>query len=144
MVGRRGLEPRTSALLGPERSTTETGTPYETAGVIRPAPVSATKFEERPLRGAKFDSQNHYCREAGRAVKRVFPGANCCLMYFLNPTDHIITPEVGYGQSIVLTHLCALQAEGEQRSGNLAPCSDPTAASFVGCFRDTGGRLTRG
>ena len=111
-MGRGGLEPPTSAVLGPERSTTETGTPYETAGVIRPAPVSATKFEERPLRGAKFDSQNHYCREAGRAVKRVFPGANCCLMYFLNPTDHIITPEVGYGQSIVLTHLCAFRLRG--------------------------------
>jgi hypothetical protein len=25
-------------------------------------------------------------REAGRATKRVFPGANCGLMYFLNPT----------------------------------------------------------
>jgi hypothetical protein len=58
--------------------------------------------------------------------------------------DHIIIPHVGYGQSIVLTHLCALQAEGDQRSGNLAPCSDPTAASLVGGFSDTGGRLTLG
>jgi hypothetical protein len=35
VVGRGGLEPATSAVLGLERSTTEGGTPHETAGVIR-------------------------------------------------------------------------------------------------------------
>jgi hypothetical protein len=35
MVGRRGLEPRTSALIRLERSATESGTLHETAGVIR-------------------------------------------------------------------------------------------------------------
>jgi hypothetical protein len=36
VVGRRGLEPRTSALIDLERSTTEGRTLHETAGVIRP------------------------------------------------------------------------------------------------------------
>jgi len=34
MVGRRGLEPRTSALLGLERSATESERLHEAAGVI--------------------------------------------------------------------------------------------------------------
>jgi hypothetical protein len=34
VVGRRGLEPRTSALIDLERSATESGTLHETAGVI--------------------------------------------------------------------------------------------------------------
>ena len=35
VVGRGGLEPPTSAVLGPERSTTESGAANETGGVIR-------------------------------------------------------------------------------------------------------------
>ena len=69
VVGRRGLEPRTSALIRPERFANESGTLHETAGVIRRGCPRATgrkdEGKDRTNDGTPAESPGGFCLKGG-------------------------------------------------------------------------------